>query len=57
MSKLKVDNFYQFFMFNLQLDYQKVRMCYNSWKAYASHANTYRLVSKYNDMFLFKEYL
>lgn len=42
---------------NQSLDYQKVRMCYNSWKAHASHANTYRLVSKYHDMFLFKEYL
>ena len=26
-------------------------MKYNSWKAHASHANTYNLIRKYNSLF------
>ena len=39
------------------LNYQQVRMRYNSWKAHASHANSYHLVKKYHSKFLFAECL
>lgn len=39
------------------LHYQKVRACYNSWKAHACHANTFHLVKKYHSQFLIAEYL
>ena len=39
------------------LNFQHVRMCYNSWKAHTSHANTYHLIQKYHNQILFKEYL
>lgn len=39
------------------LNYQKVRACYNSWKAHASHANTFHLIRKYHAQFLISDYL
>ncbi len=42
---------------NGMLDYQKVKMCYNSWKAHASHANSYRLVQKCLNQFPCSDYL
>ena len=32
-------------------------MRYNSWKAHASHANSYNLVKKYHDLFEFEDYI
>lgn len=34
-----------------KLDKKKLEMKYNSWKAHASHANTYNLIRKYNSLF------
>ena len=39
------------------LNYQKIKMCYNSWKAHASHANSHNLINKYHDLFEISEYL
>jgi len=39
------------------LNYNHIRMCYNSWKAHASHANSYNLVRKYHAQFIISEYL
>lgn len=39
------------------LNFQHIRMCYNSWRAHAHHANSYHLIKKYHDQFLFSEYL
>ncbi len=38
-------------------DISKVKMSWNSWKAHASHSNSYRLKKKYHDLFLIKDYL
>lgn len=39
------------------LDFQYIRMCYNSWKAHASHASSFHLIRKYHDKFIIKDYL
>lgn len=39
------------------LDFQYIRMCYNSWKAHASHASSFHLINKYHDKFIIKDYL
>lgn len=38
-------------------DLKKIQMRWNSWKAHAGHSNSYRLIKKYHDLFLVKEYL
>lgn len=42
---------------NNTLNYQHVRMCYNSWKAHVSHANSYNLIRKYHNKFIIKDFL
>ncbi len=42
---------------NNRLDFTNIRMCYNSWRAHARHANTYHLINKYHDRFIIKDYL